>query len=422
MRGLGAAAFAFMFALGGSTMALLGAIHPFWRHNMLAVASLTILALFIIAYIVPESPIWLLRKGREQEAEASMRILRGDKGFKQEFSMMKSLHAANMEQAASKHNMGKTWSVPLQNILSDTIKGKRKPPKLPFSFIFLAILFSFIGWSGITYIALNGPKLFVNQAEHLGIDHYYMNFIVSLAKIPGGLFAAIFLKKFSSRPVFLICALLIVAAHIMMGLTNMMLLPPAFAMISIGIIQFTSSAGYISVSYLLLGVLLPSSSRSTFTGLVAMMGGLSALSLNAVRPYIISTPIGDAGLFFVFAAVVIACLIYMFFMMPETKGITMEQIEYIFLCPPHEGCAIRRDPNRIITNAVESVTLMVERVFFLPSLPTLTIPTPGFLRRRANARGRSVSTMTMVNNEEIEVSISCDPNKPNEACCGLENM
>ena len=94
-----------------------------------------------------------------------------------------------------------------------------------------------------------------------------------------------------------------------------------------------------------------------------------ALSLNAVRPYITSTPIGDAGLFFVFAAVVTACFIYMFFMMPETKGITMEQIEYIFLCPPHEGCAIRRDPNRIITNGVESVTKMVERVnkssFFL---------------------------------------------------------
>ena len=203
---------------------------------------------------------------------------------------------------------------------------------------------------------------FQNQAEHLGIDHYYMNFIVSLAKIPGGFFAAIFLKKFPTRPVFLTCAILIIAAHIMMGLTNMMLLPPVFAMIAIGIIQFTASGGYISVSYLLLGVLLPASSRSTFTGLVGMLGGLSALTLNAVRPYIVNTPIGDAGLFFVFAAVVTACLIYMFFMMPETKGITMEQIEYIFLCPPHEGCAIRRDPNRIITNAFESVTKVVERV------------------------------------------------------------
>ena len=203
---------------------------------------------------------------------------------------------------------------------------------------------------------------FQNQAEHMGIDHYYMNFIVSLAKIPGGFFAAIFLQKFPTRPVFLICAVLIGVAHIMMGLTQMMILPPVFAIIAIAIIQFTSSAGYVSVSYLLLGVLLPSSSRSTFTGLISMLGGLSALLLNAVRPYITSTPLGDAGLFFVFAAVVTACVIYMFFMMPETKGITMEQIEYIFLCPPHEGCAIRRDPNRIITNGVESVTKMVERV------------------------------------------------------------
>ena len=100
-----------------------------------------------------------------------------------------------------------------------------------------------------------------------------------------------------------------------MGLTNMMLLPPVFGMIAIGIIQFTASGGYVSVSYLLLGVLLPSSSRSTFTGLVAMLGGLSALTLNGARPYIVNTPIGDAGLFFVFAAVVTACVIYMFFMM-----------------------------------------------------------------------------------------------------------
>ena len=80
----------------------------------------------------------------------------------------------------------------------------------------------------------------------------------ALFKGIGGLFAAIFLKKFPTRPVFLASAILIIAAHITMGLTNMTLLPPAFAMVAIAIIQFSSSAGYISVSYLLLGVLLPS--------------------------------------------------------------------------------------------------------------------------------------------------------------------
>ena len=97
-----------------------------------------------------------------------------------------------------------------------------------------------------------------NQSGDLGIDQYYMNFIVSLAKIPGGLFAAIFLKRFSTRPVFLASAVLIAAAHLTMGLTNMAVLPSGFALVAIATIQFASSGGYISVSYLLLGVLLPS--------------------------------------------------------------------------------------------------------------------------------------------------------------------
>ena len=92
-----------------------------------------------------------------------------------------------------------------------------------------------------------------------------------------------------------------------------------------------------------------------------MIEGLSALSLNAVRPYITAS-LGDAGLFFVFAAVVTACLIYMLFMMPETKAITLEKIENIFLCPRHEGCAIRRDPNALITDTVEAISKMVGTV------------------------------------------------------------
>lgn len=45
----------------------------------------------------------------------------------------------------------------------------------------------------------------------------------------------------------------------------------------------------------------------------------------------------------------------MFLMMPETKGVPLEMIEYIFLCPKHEGCVIRRDPRGTITNIVDTV-------------------------------------------------------------------
>ena len=188
---------------------------------------------------------------------------------------------------------------------------------------------------------------FQNQAGDLGIDQYYMNFVVSLAKIPGGLFAALFLKRFSRRPVFLASALLVITGHTAMGLTNMGVLPPEFAMASIAMTQFAYTAGYVSVAGLLLGVLLPSSSRSTFTGLVAAVEGLSSLSESFISPHIVGA-IGDSGLFFVFAGVVTCCFVFMLFLMPETKGKTLEEIENIFLSPRKRGCAVRRSPREDI--------------------------------------------------------------------------
>ena len=181
-----------------------------------------------------------------------------------------------------------------------------------------------------------------------------MNFIVSLAKIPGGLFAAVFLNRFPRRPVFLSCTLLIIVAHTTMGLTTLEVLPSEFAIISIGTIQFASTAGYISVSGLLLGSLLPSSSRSIFAGIILTMETLAALSQGSIESYI-DENIRDSVLFFVFAAVVTACFVYMFFLMPETRGMALEEIEFIFLRPRMKGCTVRRDPKETIAVAVRAM-------------------------------------------------------------------
>ena len=186
-----------------------------------------------------------------------------------------------------------------------------------------------------------------DQARDLGIDKYYMNFIVSLAKIPGGLFAAICLNWFPRRPVFLLSSFLVIAAHVTMGLTTMGQLPSVFAILSVGIIQFASTAGYISVAGLLLGSLLPSSTRSIFVGIILTIETLSALSQGSVESFIDET-VRDSVLFFVFAGVVTVCFTYMLFLMPETKGLALEEIEHVFLYKRQKGCPVRRDPRRIV--------------------------------------------------------------------------
>ena len=160
LHGPAAAAFAFMAALGGSTMALLGALHPLWRLNMLTMTILTVMTMVAIAVSLPESPIWLMRKGREVEAEAAMRRIRGEADFKDESKKLKAVYEANRKLAKSKANLGKTWSVPVVEIVDDAVKRRRGLPKPPFSFLFLSVLFAFVGWSGFSYLALNGPEVF----------------------------------------------------------------------------------------------------------------------------------------------------------------------------------------------------------------------------------------------------------------------
>ena len=85
---------------------------------------------------------------------------------------------------------------------------------------------------------------------------------MSLAKIPGGLFASLFLKLFPNRHVFLGSAVLIIASYIVMGLTAVYDLPSVLAMLAVAAMQFAHSAGYVSVAGLLLGVLLPSGTHA----------------------------------------------------------------------------------------------------------------------------------------------------------------
>ena len=88
-HGIAAATFAFMYALGGSTISFLGAVYPSWRLNMLAMAAVALLAIVIVSILIPESPIWLLRKDKEPQAEAAMRRIRGDENFIDEFNLLK---------------------------------------------------------------------------------------------------------------------------------------------------------------------------------------------------------------------------------------------------------------------------------------------------------------------------------------------
>ena len=141
-RGPATAVFALMYSLGFSTTALMGAINPLWRINMAIMAGFTFVTLLLILMVVPESPAWLIRKGKEAEAASVMKKIRNDQEeFIEELQHMKDLYTVRMVQTRS----CKKWRL----------------PKPPLSFYFLSMLFFFVGWSGFAYICFHGPRVFM---------------------------------------------------------------------------------------------------------------------------------------------------------------------------------------------------------------------------------------------------------------------
>ena len=88
-----------------------------------------------------------------------------------EFTEMRDLYGASMKKAKSGFNGWNDWSLPMRELLRDILRCKKRPPKFPFSFLFLSILFAFIGWTGITFIALNGPRIFKVDIGWHGVIH-----------------------------------------------------------------------------------------------------------------------------------------------------------------------------------------------------------------------------------------------------------
>ncbi|TRY78417.1 hypothetical protein TCAL_01675 [Tigriopus californicus] len=329
IRGLSGGTYSTLNAVGYSLTLLLGAVLPSWRLALLILAILHLPILVLIIF-VPESPTWLIRKGRVDEAELALKRLRGATvHHAKEFSDLKFQVTHNFKRDDDSAN---------SNIMNVFKSMTRKNFLLPFFYLF--VLYVGIGWSGVTFITYNSIQLF--QEEHLlFVDKYYISFLVSLIKIPGG-FVGIILMNFLPRSMVLqSTGLLVAVSHILMGLVYLSLIPKWWALVAITGAFFGCSAGYLTCAHLILGELLPANLRSIGVGLISASESVSTIVQTVASDSVIDH-IGRSGLFFVFAGVVSASVFHAHFLMPETSGLTLEEIENVWLEHEQPGLLNRR--------------------------------------------------------------------------------
>ena len=296
-----------------------------WRP-MLWVGVIPAAVLFVGMFFLPETPRWLMSKGREEEAKKVLDRIE-DPGFVDaSMAAMKTDMAIDASQAGWKE-IFKPW---LRNAL----------------IIAMGIMF-FQQFVGINTVIYYSPKIFLAAGFEGAEAAIAASVIVGVVNVFFTIVSLFIIDKLGRRKLYFIGVTGIFFALVCMGLGFM--LPGAgkwFLVISmlVYIAFFAISLG--PLGWVLITEVFPTRVR----GLGSSIGSLSNWGFNTLVVwtfYKMASAIGNAkevvvpegkdlsevcpscvgGVFWIFAAVALIGLVWGYFYVPETKGISLEKIE-----------------------------------------------------------------------------------------------
>jgi len=325
IRGLTATLMTILFCSGFTLSMFLGAVFP-WR-TVTCLATIPPALSFILLMTVKESPTWLMRQGRGEDAHASLFFYRRD-------------HEASSEELEKiKDNI---WRIQKQREAYGTswigqLKGKlRRMRESSFlkPFILLNIMLNIgLEWGGFPSLAFYMHTIL--EEVKVPFDTYWVAVFLSAYRTVVSISLSFILVKVPRRPMYLFSGSLVSVALAIQATyawfhtfipeeyTSVMRWTPLLAII----IQYTGfGLGYGIIIYNLQGEILPSDMRSFGSGLLGIIDNVFLFFAVKMVPVLISS-IGVGGMFFTYCCVVLFNITVCFFTMPETKGLSLEEIE-----------------------------------------------------------------------------------------------
>lgn len=161
-----------------------------WRIVALISATIPILG-FIGVFFVPETPYWLCKKNRIEQAHKSLQRLRGWAPFenvKKEFEQIKS----SIEKLKSEYQAPASQTRMLSNCLIPYTKRNFIVP-----FFLIAFGFACGHFSGIFSVHKHANEIF--EFYHIAIDEYHAILLLGTVQVSGCLIGVIFIKCFGIR-------------------------------------------------------------------------------------------------------------------------------------------------------------------------------------------------------------------------------
>ncbi|GAB6029069.1 Facilitated trehalose transporter Tret1 [Chamberlinius hualienensis] len=298
-----------------------------WKWLTTACVIHVVVATFGVPYL-PESPRWLLTRNRIAEAEAALKWIRNDDDVLEEMDEIKStLNTDNIKQCKLYIRSSNVY-IPL--LLS------------------LGLMFFLVN-TGIDVVLFYTVAIFqefhsnntVSGVQSVSVmDPYVETLIAASCGVIGVVISSFIIDRCGRRPVLIISGVMVAlfmgsfGAFLKIGKDNIISLDNYSWIAMVCILGFLVSynIGWGGVPYALSAEMLPTEARAFGSGLcftlVWIFGFVWTKCFVVIKDWI-----GIAGMFWIFASSGILGAIFTYFLIPETKGKSLEQIEKMFSKP-----------------------------------------------------------------------------------------
>ncbi|CAH4036649.1 unnamed protein product [Pieris brassicae] len=320
-RGAFLATIAFSFATGMLAAHVFGTL-LYWRTAALACGSCYAISLLLIS-IVPETPPYLASRGKFEACKKSFHWLRGgDEDSQKELEVL--LDSQGKFSASSK-KVSK-----LKAFLEICRKPEFYKPTVIMMYMF--ILFQI---SGMTVV----PSYTVPMMEEVtggGIESYTSMLMVDVVRFATAVLSCVVVNKLNRRTVLFMGIYISVAAlfttSFLLYLRDYGYIPEQYKwtpVIPTLIYIFGKTLGILPIPWAIAGEIFPLAYRSLGSGISGMF--LSIMFFVVVKTAPTSfRQIGVSGTFCVYGLSIAICGVFLFFLLPETKGKTLYEIECHF--------------------------------------------------------------------------------------------
>ena len=278
-----------------------------WR-GMLGMETLPAILFFIIIFFIPESPRWLIVRGKELKAVNILeKIYNSITEAKSQLNETKSVLTSETKSE---------WSLLMKpGIFKAVIIG-----------VCIAILGQFMGVNAVLYY---GPSIFEN-AGLSGGDSLFYQVLVGLVNTLTTVLALVIIDKVGRKKLVyygvsgMVVSLILIGLYFLFG--DSLGVSSLFLLVFFLFYVFCCAVSICAVVFVLLSEMYPTKVRGLAMSIAGFALWIGTYLIGQLTPWMLQN-LTPAGTFFLFAVMCIPYMLIVWKLVPETTGKSLEEIE-----------------------------------------------------------------------------------------------